>query len=785
MAALRSAVVMAAACGVVNSAEIVDDFSGGGWQIYSPRTPGKLTAEKGRLVITDLPGGAATWGTAAQKRFEDIDLAKTPYLVVDLLAVTSRFEIKLTSPRKDWGKTSGLNASAPGLYVIDMNKVTNWKGVGPIVVTLYASGTESTVEIGFVKFTGKLSPKEEEALNRKPKPVSDAPEFAGLIALSARQGTPPDGLDAADGERVVYRDPLTGHPVWRMTNHPAIERHEYYDIPAWNANGQLLLFLSRRPGGNGWWLMDADGSDIRPLVEPSDGGPIEAPRWSLSDPHRVYFARSDEKETRVLAMDVRDGSLTTVVSVPVPQQFEDKHFSGLEPPHPDERHFLLRWGGMDKLHTLLVVADAKTGEYKKIDAGLPTHRVRFTKHPGTSIFVNSATDPDKPGVRSPTSWVIAPDGSKTRLTPHGGHPDWSPDGEWLGVFTEGGIWLVSHDGQTRKRLVQTMADGHGGFSITTGRHHVADANNKGPYANMVYVTELATGELTPICYHGASYQPWSSGIPDPEATHPAPICSPDETKIVYDSDILGQPDVWVAVWKRPGAPRQVRFDDGRLSWQPPELHREVAGYNVYRQENDVWKSVEEMVTETDMTGLPAGRYAVAAQEWSGLESGYAVANNRAVVTPQLAPPAPNAPKSVSAGSTSTAISWTAVEDVPLDHYNVYASTDAACLPGRETLVGSPKQTRFTDWGLAPDTTYYYRVTAVDRQGNESLPSPVLSIKTSTAPGAVGHGVPDAENGKVAPPADVVRDDAAMGVYEGVADPADELPQEGKTEISKP
>lgn len=63
------------------------------------------------------------------------------------------------------------------------------------------------------------------------------------------------------------------------------------------------------------------------------------------------------------------------------------------------------------------------------------------------------------------------------------------------------------------------------------------------------------------------------------------------------------------------------------------------------------------------------------------------------------------------------------------HYNVYANRGATCTPSNETLIASPVKPRTLDWGLAAKTAYAYRVTAVDRAGNESEPSPVELVTT--------------------------------------------------------
>lgn len=236
-------------------------------------------------------------------------------------------------------------------------------------------------------------------------------------------------------------------------------------------------------------------------------------------------------------------------------------------------------------------------------------------------------------------------------------------------------------------------------------------------------------EVTPIAYHGSSYAGWSSGVPDPEATHPAPICSPDETKIIYDSDVIGQPDVWVAVWKRPATPRNVRLEAGTLTWLPPELHREIAGYNVYRQEDGRWCVVKNLVAEMQLGGLAEGQYAVAAQEWSGLESKYVVGNTGEVTGDTIPPSAPAQPQVLETGSTHVVLRWDASIEKDVDHYRVYASPEPNAQPSLADLVGSAKGARFVDWGIEPGSTLYYRVTAVDRQGNESEPCAAVKAVT--------------------------------------------------------
>jgi hypothetical protein len=86
--------------------------------------------------------------------------------------------------------------------------------------------------------------------------------------------------------------------------------------------------------------------------------------------------------------------------------------------------------------------------------------------------------------------------------------------------------------------------------------------------------------------------------------------------------------------------------------------------------------------------------------------------------------------SVSAVSPyAVKLSWPAVAGDTLHHYNLYCGRAADFPVGQSTLVASPDRGTFLDWGLQPGATYYYRVTCVDRAGNESPPSAAVRVST--------------------------------------------------------
>jgi len=436
----------------------------------------------------------------------------------------------------------------------------------------------------------------------------------------------------------------------------------------------------------------------------------------------------------------------------------------------------------------------------------------------------------------------------------------------------------------KRQLINLAGGMHGGWSFD-GEWIVSDVTNRGPYANQIILVHTREqGRVHRICFHNASYQGWGAMHPDAESTHPAPIGSPDGTKVCFDSDMVGRwGEMYVAIVRRPDAPTDLKAersgDTARLTWQRPERSKELAGYYVYRSERSgdgfqqigtgavVEESFEERpepgvwfyrvaaVEHSGLEGRPSeevrvgdgswtepvrrylepelGRCAGLTDRFDGLASnlyyvelkerarsgrvemdvylpksgkyllwarvsgtagrirsfrvawdGVAVGSCEAVVeewswvrvlderarpvvlylaegkyTLRLTTRDPGmrldqllatddanclptgrggedtqAPAEVRGVSVETGgiseldVSWEPASDLDLHHYNVYSSRDLHFQCDQRTLIVSPTEPRWIDWGLPSatphwsSTTYYYRVTTVDRAGNESEPS---------------------------------------------------------------
>jgi hypothetical protein len=94
---------------------------------------------------------------------------------------------------------------------------------------------------------------------------------------------------------------------------------------------------------------------------------------------------------------------------------------------------------------------------------------------------------------------------------------------------------------------------------------------------------------------------------------------------------------------------------------------------------------------------------------------------------------PAAPTDLTASAVSSSqidLTWTANTEPDLSYYKVYRSTTSAGTYGK---IGSATSPNYSDIGLPSSTTYWYKVTAVDTSGNESLKCTPVSATTAAGP----------------------------------------------------
>ena len=113
-------------------------------------------------------------------------------------------------------------------------------------------------------------------------------------------------------------------------------------------------------------------------------------------------------------------------------------------------------------------------------------------------------------------------------------------------------------------------------------------------------------------------------------------------------------------------------------------------------------------------------------------------------TPRIDRPAPTVVTGLRAEALSpfaVRLTWTPADALAGGHYNVYCGTEPDFAADQAALVGSPDRPERIDWGLKPGTRLFYRVTCVDRAGNESAPSEAVEITTPAIEPAVLEAAP--------------------------------------------
>jgi len=143
-------------------AEVIDDFSRGGWARF-PSTPGQLAVEPGRLYLQDSEGRP---GYVTASKVLAVDVDRTPFFLVKVTAASDRGTVKLIR-RDPYDKRVAIEIDRPGLYAVDMRSQFGWKGACDIETCLYAIGDEAEITYEYVKFAEQLTERDEALIEER------------------------------------------------------------------------------------------------------------------------------------------------------------------------------------------------------------------------------------------------------------------------------------------------------------------------------------------------------------------------------------------------------------------------------------------------------------------------------------------------------------------------------------------------------------------------------------------------------------------------------------------
>ncbi len=184
-----------------------------------------------------------------------------------------------------------------------------------------------------------------------------------------------------------------------------------------------------------------------------------------------------------------------------------------------------------------------------------------------------------------------------------------------------------------------------------------------------------------------------------------------------------------------------------LNWTASLGSFTVTGYRVERCQGlfctfaQVATTTATSFSDANLTASTTYRYRVRAVDAVGGVGSYspiASATTQAADTT-----APTAPGGLTANSVSVGqinLSWTASTDnVGVTGYQVDRCQGAGCATFAQ--VATPTGTSFNDTGLAPSTSYSYRVRATDAAGNISANSSIVTATTQAPPDTTAPTVP--------------------------------------------
>jgi glucose/arabinose dehydrogenase len=182
-----------------------------------------------------------------------------------------------------------------------------------------------------------------------------------------------------------------------------------------------------------------------------------------------------------------------------------------------------------------------------------------------------------------------------------------------------------------------------------------------------------------------------------------------------------------------------------VSWTASTDNVGVARYQVERCSGPSCSTFAQVATPTGTTyndsGLIAGTsysYRVRAVDAAGNLSAYSSTASATTTAPDTTPPTPPSNLAGTPGPGQVALSWSASTDsVGVTGYQLERCSGSLC--SNFAQIAAPTGTTFTDTGLAPSTSYSYRVRAVDAAANNSGYSNVAVVATPAGPSGLVAG----------------------------------------------
>jgi hypothetical protein len=514
-----------------------------------------------------------------------------------------------------------------GLHTVDLRDLhkPSLRGRQPIDLRLTFLNTGESVTLDEVRLVESLSAEEQAGfipagldlhLQRfEPRP------YHGLEALNARAGAP-IRLDFPE-EKTVFRDTSTAAVVWKLTRSVRPELADKF-----NADGSALPIYNR--SFKGLAVFDFTQGTMREL-EGLRGSPL----FSRSNPGMMYLLESAGANGK-MHYTIRSVNFRTGVSVNV-ADWTSIDEGGAE-----------LWASPYSARLLLGLKEGRALYLIDPQEPVPSQRVRRVPLPMRMKGASLSHDDQRVNWQrcyyfQPWQMDLATGKSQLGHYPtYGGHELFGRDsvvGRYGTMLLTHRLGLLPCDEQRANEVriwsnwATDVPSDYGQLS-DDDRWLVTNGTAGAVAGKRLLIDGRETGTVLQIVHDFSSRNSWDSNTYS--------RISPDATKIAYMSDMLGDTDVYVAVTRRPEAPRNLTLArDGsrvRLRWETPARAREIAGYNIYRSQESgrgYRRINRERTKRTEFIDTPPpgpAFYAVAAEEHSGLEGLYSAEVHTAEAT---------------------------------------------------------------------------------------------------------------------------------------------------------
>ena len=357
-----------------------------------------------------------------------------------------------------------------------------------------------------------------------------------------------------------FQGDQTGAHIYQLTNDTSINHNLYFLTSSFTPDQAHLIFTSYRSGKPNFFKLEFPNGDIVQLTDAEDvhgySGVISKDGSELfyTQADAIKAIHLDTFEERVLTEFPGGGLGECSVSA-------------------DEQFIVTAMKRDDKSHITVTATDGSGGEviYTSPDQTI-IHPQFHPKHPD---FIAYSGDP------APRMWTILRDGTANRSLYQHDNNEFLVHETFLGGKDE---LIVTHWPYALRRIsletlqMRTIAD-FNAWHIASNRDGTKVLCDTVHPDIGLRLVDVESGEHTPICYpqsssNGSQWktdryalaEDWAAAqqagdrekslswmemkvdtVYGPQWTHPHPSFSPDETAVVYTSDVSGYSQVYVAV----------------------------------------------------------------------------------------------------------------------------------------------------------------------------------------------------------------------------------------------